>query len=289
MGFLDRLRKRAEGAGAPDGGIGAEVAGVLPTAGTQERPVVAASWPGLPQIQRAVVSGRAEVADARFGGRLPTWQNPSFTSTASPTVLDGRASATLGGDAPRTAVGRPVTGLERHAGALPLADPVSGVQRAPAVPLRVLPARKISGGGMGSASGALPARESGARRRGSASGSIPVVGGVPVPVGDGVPVPVTGGAAASPGPVQRAVASAGPVPLAPATVTPSVPVRTAADAPVGSPSPAAGPRVTPVGTGSASSRPPSLTRAQFPNAAVQRRTLPVAPRRTSTPPSDASQ
>ncbi len=82
--------------------------------------MVRASWSGLPPIRRALASGRQSgVADAGFGGRLPTWQNPSFMVMASHAVLDGQSSALLG-DAPHPTSGRPVSGLKRRGGALPL-------------------------------------------------------------------------------------------------------------------------------------------------------------------------
>ncbi|MBX9367055.1 hypothetical protein, partial [Streptomyces sp. WAC04114] len=109
--------------------------------GADAGPAVTASWSGLPPIRRALASGQGSgVADAGFGGRLPTWQNPSFMGMTSHAVLDGRSSAVLG-DAPRRPTsGRPVSGLERRAGALPLvplapsagSEPVP--QRPPAVP-----------------------------------------------------------------------------------------------------------------------------------------------------------
>ncbi|WP_252947919.1 hypothetical protein, partial [Streptomyces sp. CHA3] len=46
------------------------------------------SWSGLPPVQLAARAGGAGVADNAFGGTLPTWQNPSFTVTASPAVLN---------------------------------------------------------------------------------------------------------------------------------------------------------------------------------------------------------
>ncbi|MET9109841.1 hypothetical protein ABZX29_25135, partial [Streptomyces zhihengii] len=54
-------------------------------------PVVVAAWSGLPPIQRATADGPTGVADAGFGGRLPTWQNPSFSRAPSPAVLDPAA------------------------------------------------------------------------------------------------------------------------------------------------------------------------------------------------------
>ncbi|MCZ4506915.1 hypothetical protein O3Q52_01565, partial [Streptomyces sp. ActVer] len=68
-----------------------------------------AGWVGLPPIQRAAV-GRTGVADSGFGGRLSTWQNPSFTGPLSHAVLDG-APGGLVRNALTTSA-RPVSGLE---------------------------------------------------------------------------------------------------------------------------------------------------------------------------------
>ncbi|MYR58803.1 hypothetical protein GTY54_22015, partial [Streptomyces sp. SID625] len=120
-------------------------------AAPEARPAVAPSWIGLPAIQRALGPNPGGVADSGFGGRLPTWQNPSFTATVSHAVLDGRTSAVLGGGpAAHPVPASPVTGLERPAPALPSASapgssPVA--QRAPAVPLRFLPPRTPGGTG----------------------------------------------------------------------------------------------------------------------------------------------
>ncbi|MCZ0997144.1 hypothetical protein O1M63_01970 [Streptomyces mirabilis] len=56
--------------------------------GAGARVVRPAAWPALPPIQRAT-DRPGSVADAGFGGRLTTWQNPSFTGTLSHAVLDG--------------------------------------------------------------------------------------------------------------------------------------------------------------------------------------------------------
>ncbi|GAA3074407.1 hypothetical protein GCM10020000_69260 [Streptomyces olivoverticillatus] len=140
MGFLDRLRGRG-GRGLPggsdnraDSGVGA--AEVLPTSGAAS----ATAWSGLPPLQRSVADGRAGVADAGFGKRLPTWQNPSFTGARSRIgVLDTAVGGLLSGAMTDTA--RPVTGLERPLGTLfratALPDPT--VQRAPAAPLWAVP------------------------------------------------------------------------------------------------------------------------------------------------------
>ncbi|MBX4179803.1 hypothetical protein K3A88_35980, partial [Streptomyces geysiriensis] len=123
MGFLDRLRGRGTGTdgaatsghgptaspstpstpgtagtgdvpGAP-GGTGASDASGAPggsgAVGAVAPPVAVAAWTGLPPIQRATGDRRAGVADSGFGGRLPTWQNPSFSGVPSPAVLDPAA------------------------------------------------------------------------------------------------------------------------------------------------------------------------------------------------------
>ncbi|MEV7546559.1 hypothetical protein AB0O29_28995, partial [Streptomyces sp. NPDC089915] len=73
---------RDAGAVAADGG-----AGPVPAAA----PVVLAAWTGLPPLRPATGERTPGVADAGFGGRLPTWQNPSFTRAPSPSVLDPAA------------------------------------------------------------------------------------------------------------------------------------------------------------------------------------------------------
>src|SRR4051794_12801106 len=129
MARTDTTRTGADAKGTDAEAAGAAVSGP-----------VAASWPALAPIQRALgaTTGPGGVADAAFGGRLLTWQNPSFMGTASHSVLDGRSSALLAGSAPRTSA-RPTPGLERPSPALPLAGSEPAVQRAPAVPLRALP------------------------------------------------------------------------------------------------------------------------------------------------------
>ncbi|MZE68493.1 hypothetical protein GTW93_05815, partial [Streptomyces sp. SID5789] len=81
------------------------------------------------------------MADAGFGGRLPTWQNPSFTGAPSPAVLDpssgdGMLSGAVGTPS------RPAAGLEHPARSLPSASPSAAppVQRMPVAPLRAIPA-----------------------------------------------------------------------------------------------------------------------------------------------------
>ncbi|MBK6019304.1 hypothetical protein, partial [Streptomyces sp. MBT53] len=94
-----------------------------------------AAWPGLAPIQRASASGGTGVADAGFGARLPTWQNPSFTGTGFRAVLDAERSASIAGSAPTTAAtARAVPSLGRPAGELPLAGRAAGAppERVPA-------------------------------------------------------------------------------------------------------------------------------------------------------------
>ncbi|MFD9026687.1 hypothetical protein ACFVY5_19640, partial [Streptomyces parvulus] len=95
-------------------------------------PTAVAAWTGLPPIQRATGAARAGVADAGFGGRLPTWQNPSFTGAPSPAVLnpaagDSLLSGAFDSSASRNAPARPVQGT-------------APVQRMPVAPLRAIPA-----------------------------------------------------------------------------------------------------------------------------------------------------
>ncbi|GDY71744.1 hypothetical protein SAV31267_012290 [Streptomyces avermitilis] len=82
--------------------------------------VRAAAWPSLPPIQRAT-AGSGSVADAGFGGRLTTWQNPSFTGTLSHAVLDGAPGGLVKGVLAPTA--RPASGLELPSLSLPVASP----------------------------------------------------------------------------------------------------------------------------------------------------------------------
>ncbi len=136
MGVFDRLRgggrDRGTRGGALAGSAGVPVPGdgiapgtggnVSPGAGsgagdTSEgggaRAVRPAAWPSLPPIQRAT-AGRGSVADSGFGGRLTTWQNPSFTGTLSHAVLDGAPGGLVRGVLATPAL--PASGLE-----LPLA------------------------------------------------------------------------------------------------------------------------------------------------------------------------
>ena len=191
MGFLDRLRGRESDSGertptAADAQITSQsvsraaagpVGGGTDTVPNAARPVVAAAWPTLPPIQRALAPGRDGVVDPGFSGRLPTWQNPSFTSTASHTVLDGRSAALLG-DATLRSSGMPTSGLEHPTGALPLAGPTPMVQRAPAIPLRALPpreTRKVAASGARELSGAARAGQAHTDDCGACPGTV--VGG----------------------------------------------------------------------------------------------------------------
>ncbi|MFE2473505.1 hypothetical protein [Streptomyces mirabilis] len=91
--------------------------------GAGARVVRPAAWPALPPIQRATDRPGA-VADAGFGGRLTTWQNPSFTGTLAHAVLDGAPGGLVKGllAAP---VG-PASGLELPSLSLPVAAPRGG-------------------------------------------------------------------------------------------------------------------------------------------------------------------
>ena len=155
MGFLDRLRGRAErsvaGGGANSGagtGVG-EAQGSVDasgsagpvssgsTASTASAPAVAlAAWPGLPPIQRASAVGGTGVADAGFGARLPTWQNPSFTGAGFRAVLDAERSARIAGASMPASSARAVPSLGQPAGELPLAGRPLVAQPGPVVPLR---------------------------------------------------------------------------------------------------------------------------------------------------------
>ncbi|PKA33513.1 hypothetical protein SM8_003965 [Streptomyces sp. SM8] len=99
MGFLERLRGRRGGTPETPGADSAGPAPAVPSGPVAEAspapaPVVP-SWSGLPPVQLAARAGGAGVADNAFGGTLPTWQNPSFTATASPAVLNPAAGAGL--------------------------------------------------------------------------------------------------------------------------------------------------------------------------------------------------
>ncbi|OSC58143.1 hypothetical protein B5181_31085, partial [Streptomyces sp. 4F] len=150
MGFLDRLRGRDGGTGKGDGGAGSaggNAAGAGASAGVDvpggtgpSGAVAAAAWTPLPPIQRATGAGRTGVADSGFGGRLPTWQNPSFSAAPSPAVLDPAAGHGLLSGA-FTEPARPATGPERPSRGLPSASPGGepAVRRMPVAPLRAIP------------------------------------------------------------------------------------------------------------------------------------------------------
>ncbi|MER7187444.1 hypothetical protein ABT404_49655, partial [Streptomyces hyaluromycini] len=156
--------------------------------------MVTAAWSGLPPIQRALGTG-GPVADAGFGGRLPTWQNPSFTATRSHAVLDGESSARLAGGGlagtPGAGAGA-MSGLERPVQALPLAGPTgaagqagqmgSTAGRRASVP--VVPLRAVGGGSAGAAGSVGSARPAGsagpAGAAGSAGSVAPAVQRVPL-------------------------------------------------------------------------------------------------------------
>ncbi|MFE2139517.1 hypothetical protein ACFW9X_41145, partial [Streptomyces sp. NPDC059466] len=89
--------------------------------------VRAAAWPSLPPIQRAT-AGRGSVADSGFGGRLTTWQNPSFTGTLSHAVLDGAPGGLVRGVLATPAL--PASGLELPSLSLPVATPAETADRA---------------------------------------------------------------------------------------------------------------------------------------------------------------
>ncbi|MET8756128.1 hypothetical protein ABZW32_39460, partial [Streptomyces sp. NPDC004667] len=152
MAFLDRLRgRRNDGGGEASGGSPAPGTRGTQTAGSagdtapgpsaaSATPVAVAAWFGLPPLRRTAADGPAGVADAAFGRRLPTWQDPSFTRRSSPAVLDPSAAGALLSGAPHGAA-RPVPGLERPAPALPSGRPAGApaVQRMPVAPLRAVP------------------------------------------------------------------------------------------------------------------------------------------------------
>ncbi|WP_420877040.1 hypothetical protein, partial [Streptomyces ossamyceticus] len=102
-----------------------------------------AGWVRLAPIQRAAVRDAA-VADTGFGGRLTTWQNPSFTGALSHAVLPDAPSGLV--KDVLTVSARPTSGLELPSLTLPVA-------RADAEP----PGR---GPGFGTAGAALDAYDS---------------------------------------------------------------------------------------------------------------------------------
>lgn len=151
MGFLDRLRGgRADGlrgsAEEDDSAGPVSSSGTTGTAGATAPAVALAAWPGLPPIQRASAVGGTGVADAGFGARLPTWQNPSFTGTGFRAVLDAERSARIAGSSLPAAPVRAVPSLGQPSGELPLAGRALAPQQGSpvAVPLRAS-ARSVSG------------------------------------------------------------------------------------------------------------------------------------------------
>ncbi|NBM20657.1 hypothetical protein, partial [Streptomyces sp. GC420] len=78
-----------------------------------------AAWPELPPIQRATTGSAAPVADPGFGGRLTTWQNPSFMGTLNHAVLDGAPGGLVKGVLATSA--EPASGLELPSLTLPVA------------------------------------------------------------------------------------------------------------------------------------------------------------------------
>lgn len=113
MRLLDRLRRKGGAPAAPaDDGH---------TPAAPQAPVRTAAWPALPPIQRATSRPSWPVADAGFGGRLSTWQNPTFAGTLSHAVLDGAPGGLVEGVL--TASARPSEGLELPTLDLPVARP----------------------------------------------------------------------------------------------------------------------------------------------------------------------
>ncbi|MBK3637888.1 hypothetical protein JHN52_34370, partial [Streptomyces sp. MBT97] len=85
----------ASTAGSSAAGSSSEAASAAVGDGGAAPRVVAAAWPTLPPIQRAAHRGPSGVADAGFGGRLATWQNPSFTGTGFRAVLDAAPGGSM--------------------------------------------------------------------------------------------------------------------------------------------------------------------------------------------------
>ncbi|MGW5787731.1 hypothetical protein ACWEWK_27545 [Streptomyces sp. NPDC003757] len=214
-----------------------------------------AAWTGLPSIQRATGAARTGVADAGFGGRLPTWQNPSFTRAPSPAVLNPAAGDSLlsgAFDAP-----------DRRTASTPLSPPrgTPPVQRMPVAPLRAIPVDSAEPGALGPSTGSMaPART-------SASGAPPRTPGTRRGASAPAPTPPP----ASTPTVQRAARSTAAAPSSSGT-------------PAGTPSRSArGVRVTPVPPATPQPR-QALTRAPSGASAVQRRSLPASRRTADSPP-----
>ncbi|MFE1991635.1 hypothetical protein ACFW6W_09000, partial [Streptomyces parvulus] len=168
MGFLDRLRGRRDGVDGGGGETASPVVSARPLPDAGDGPdagsganapatrTAVAAWTGLPPIQRATGAARAGVADAGFGGRLPTWQNPSFTGAPSPAVLnpaagDSLLSGAFDSSASRNAPARPVQGT-------------APVQRMPVAPLRAIPADTAAPAGEVPGARGGPAAAQGPRR-----------------------------------------------------------------------------------------------------------------------------
>lgn len=154
MGLFDRLRgggsERGSGSGPAAASASGPAGAAAPAGGTETgtgdtstaggagraagaHVVRPAAWPALPPIQRAT-DRPGSVADAGFGGRLTTWQNPSFTGTLSHAVLDGAPGGLVKGvlAAP---VG-PASGLELPSLSLPVASALASGEGTDAVPVR---------------------------------------------------------------------------------------------------------------------------------------------------------
>ncbi|KJY24496.1 hypothetical protein VR46_42365, partial [Streptomyces sp. NRRL S-444] len=77
-----------------------------------------AGWSALPPIQRVTAGAAGPVAESGFGGRLTTWQDPSFRGTLSHAVLDGAPGGLVKGVL--TASAKPSSGLELPSLTLPV-------------------------------------------------------------------------------------------------------------------------------------------------------------------------
>ncbi|MGI5519182.1 hypothetical protein [Streptomyces sp. CA-106131] len=151
MGFLDRFRDRRSGsamggtptgtdAGTQSATDGSTAGGSIPAA-EEARLLPAAAWPALPPIQRAVAGGTSGVADPGFGGRLATWQNPSFTGTLSHAVLDGGLGSLVGDLL--SSRSHPAAPLPQSFPALPVPAPPRPADPAPQPAAPAAPARGI--------------------------------------------------------------------------------------------------------------------------------------------------